>query len=73
MVCRGVYLLKSDGAKPDVEIRDVLSDELEKRGLHLGSYRQKRFGERGFERHRPYAIANVLLCGEAAGIDNGRC
>ncbi len=69
MVCRGVYLLKSNRPEGDVEIRDVLSDELARRGLDIDNFRQKRFGERGFEQHRAYATANVLLCGEAAGID----
>ncbi|MEB2310760.1 MAG: NAD(P)/FAD-dependent oxidoreductase [Sorangiineae bacterium] len=69
LVCRGVYLLRMDDDQPAPEIQDVLEAELEKRGLRLADYKKKRYAERGFERHAPVSRANVLLVGEAAGID----
>ncbi len=69
MICRGVYLLKTGDNDPQIEIQDVLSEQLEARGLRLSSFRKKRFAERGFEPHRPVSRPHVLLVGEAAGID----
>ena len=69
MVCRGVYLLRSGAETPRVQIQEVLSQQLEARGLSLGHYRKKRYAERGFEPHKPYSCQRVLLVGEAAGID----
>jgi flavin-dependent dehydrogenase len=67
LVSRGVYALRTGDADP--EIQDVLARELGARGLDLGGYRKKRFAERGFELHVPFARPRVLLVGEAAGID----
>jgi len=69
MVCRGVYLLKTGANDPRVEIQDILSEQLQARGLSLSSFRKKRYAERGFEPHRPVSRPHVLLVGEAAGID----
>jgi flavin-dependent dehydrogenase len=85
LVCRGVYELKvgedhaaerdpraSAPRAPAPRDRDVqarLCERLAARGLDLGRYRVKRFAERGFERHMPYAAPRVMLVGEAAGID----
>jgi flavin-dependent dehydrogenase len=51
------------------DVQDVLAQRLAARGLDIGRYRVKRFAERGFERHTPYAAHRVMLVGEAAGID----
>jgi flavin-dependent dehydrogenase len=51
------------------DVQDVLAERLAARGLDIGRYRVKRFAERGFERHTPYAAHRVMLVGEAAGID----
>jgi flavin-dependent dehydrogenase len=67
LVCRGVYHLKLDDA--DVDIHALLAARLRDRGLDIERYRLKRFAERGFELHQPYAAPRVLLVGEAAGID----
>jgi flavin-dependent dehydrogenase len=67
LVCRGVYHLKTGDR--DVDIRALLAARLSARGLDIGRYRIKRFAERGFEPHQPYAAPRVLLVGEAAGID----
>lgn len=69
MVCRGVYLLKTGNNDPAIEIQDILSEQLEARGLNLSSFKKKRYAERGFEPHRPLSRSHVLLVGEAAGID----
>jgi len=72
MVCRGVYQLKageSAAAEDDIDVRAVLGDRLAARGLDIRRYRIKRFAERGFERHTPYAAQRAMLVGEAAGID----
>ncbi len=69
MMCRGVYVLRSGDESPGVEIQDVLQAELAARGLDLSNYKKKRFAERGFERHAPASRPNVMLVGEAAGID----
>lgn len=69
LVCRGVYVLNPGKAAHPVEIQDVLRSELERRGLELGRCRKKRFAERGFDWHAPVSRQNVLLVGEAAGID----
>jgi flavin-dependent dehydrogenase len=51
------------------DVHAVLRDRLAARGLDLTRYRIKRFSERGFERHMPYAARRIMLVGEAAGID----
>ncbi len=67
LVCRGVYHLKLDGANDDIRAR--LAARLAERGLDIDRYRLKRFAERGFELHAPFAAPRVVLVGEAAGID----
>jgi flavin-dependent dehydrogenase len=67
LVCRGVYHLKLGG--PEVDIRARLAQRLAERGLSITRYPLKRFAERGFEPHVPYAAPHVVLVGEAAGID----
>jgi flavin-dependent dehydrogenase len=72
LVCRGVYQLKTGeraARDAEVDVRAVLCDRLAARGLDIRHYRIKRFAERGFERHTPYAAPRVMLVGEAAGID----
>ena len=67
LVCRGIYHLKLDDGS--VDIHALLADRLAKRGLDLSRYKLKRFAERGFELHDPFAAPRVILAGEAAGID----
>lgn len=69
MMCRGVYLLKTGASDSKVEIKEVLAEQLKRRGLDLERCRKKRFAERGFEPHVPMSQPGVLLVGEAAGID----
>jgi flavin-dependent dehydrogenase len=71
LVCRGIYHLRMDDAAGgrDLDIRSMLSERLAARGLDLECYRLKRYAERGFELHEPYAATRVMLVGEAAGID----
>lgn len=80
LVCRGVYQLKtawnerarvaSGASEPrDIDVLDVLRNRLAARGLDIARYRIKRYAERGFEPHVPYAARRVMLVGEAAGID----
>jgi menaquinone-9 beta-reductase len=66
-VCRGVYQLRR--GEHEVDIHAVLRERLAARGLDIGRYRLKRYAERGFEIHAPFATRRVLLVGEAAGID----
>jgi menaquinone-9 beta-reductase len=68
LVCRGVYHLKGPASR-GVEIRDVLEGELRRRGLDIGSLRQKRYAERGYHRASTISGPGLLLVGEAAGID----
>ncbi len=70
LVCRGVYQLRAGEHTPSGnDVQAILRDRLAARGLDITRYRIKRFGERGFERHLPYAQDRVMLVGEAAGID----
>ncbi len=78
LYCRGVYELSGvsgagAGAHGDEGARPPLAERFEARlarqGLRLSDFKQKRFSERGFELHRPFASPRVLLVGEAAGID----
>jgi len=67
LVCRGIYHLKLPTQRAD--ILQLLTQRLRDRGLDIGRYKLKRFAECGYEPHRSYAAAHVLLVGEAAGID----
>jgi flavin-dependent dehydrogenase len=71
LVCRGIYHLRMEGSATDndLDIRAMLAERLAARGLDLERYRLKRYAERGFELHEPYAAPRVMLVGEAAGID----
>lgn len=68
LVCRGVYYLKTFAERP-TEIDDILTRELEVRGLDPSRYKRKRYAEQGFSRGVPVSAHRVLLVGEAAGID----
>lgn len=65
LVSRGVYAL----ATPGNDLRGWLGQELDRRGLRLGDYRLKAFGERGFDPREPIAAPGLMLVGEAAGVD----
>ena len=68
--CRGVYHLVVPGARAsDVDITARLAARLERFGLDLSRCKKKRYAERGFDPHEPYAAPRTLLIGEAAGID----
>jgi flavin-dependent dehydrogenase len=68
--CRGVYHLMVPGARAsDVDITARLAARLERFGLDLARCKKKRYSERGFDPHEPYAAPRTLLIGEAAGID----
>ncbi|HKQ69044.1 MAG TPA: NAD(P)/FAD-dependent oxidoreductase, partial [Polyangiaceae bacterium] len=67
LMCRGVYHLRL--GDDDIDVHAVLADRLAARGLDIARYKLKRYAERGFELHRPYASPRVMLVGEAAGID----
>jgi flavin-dependent dehydrogenase len=69
LMCRGVYWLKSFGGAVPVEIDDILTAELESRGLDPSRYKRKRYAERGHVRGGPVSVRRALLVGEAAGID----
>jgi menaquinone-9 beta-reductase len=74
LYCRGVYEVAGiegapSGGEADTPIEKRFAARLERQGLRLADYPQKRFGERGFELHTPFAAPRVLLVGEAAGID----
>lgn len=73
LYCRGVYELS--GAAPAAEgsaplpLAARFEARLAGQGLRLADFKQKRFAERGFELHQPFAVPRVVLVGEAAGID----
>ena len=74
LYCRGVYELSGiEGAAKEEALSPPLAERfaarLARQGLHLSDFKQKRFSERGFELHKPFAAPRVLLVGEAAGID----
>jgi menaquinone-9 beta-reductase len=77
LYCRGMYELSGiagapaaeDGREPAMSLAERFAERLSRQGLRLSDHKQKRFSERGFELHQPYAAPRVLLVGEAAGID----
>ena len=74
LCCRGMYELAGiegapTGPEAAVPLQDRFAARLAAQGLRLADHKQKRFAERGFELHRPFAAPRVLLVGEAAGID----
>lgn len=75
MVCRGVYQLvrpAGDDAERDRDersVQDLLAARLEAIGLDLTRCRNKRFAERGYAVADELATDDVILVGEAAGID----
>jgi flavin-dependent dehydrogenase len=71
LYCRGIYELSGVAGRTggDVPLHERFAARLARQGLRLEDHVQKRFGERGFERHEPYSAPRVLLVGEAAGID----
>jgi flavin-dependent dehydrogenase len=70
-VCRGVFALSRPGAAPvrASQAEGWLRDRLRAKGLRLEDYPTRRSVERGYERHRAYGRGQVMLVGEAAGID----
>jgi len=67
MVCRGIYHLKVDDHP--VDIRALFAEWLDRRGLSIDDFRNKRFAERGWVRDGHLADGALMLVGEAAGID----
>ncbi len=67
LVCRGIFHLRLGPSSVDVQSR--LAARLAARRMDITQYRAKRFAERGFEFHQPFAQRRALLVGEAAGID----
>ncbi|MES2643153.1 MAG: FAD-dependent monooxygenase [Myxococcota bacterium] len=65
-MCRGVYVIRTLGAD---NVKDRLRAYLAARGLAIGDYTLKPFGERGFDAADPISKPRALLVGEAAGID----
>ncbi|HEY0251876.1 MAG TPA: FAD-dependent oxidoreductase, partial [Kofleriaceae bacterium] len=65
-MCRGAYVIHNLSHDSP---RDHLAAYLAARGLEIGSYRLKRYAERGFEPGTAISQPRVLLVGEAAGID----
>ena len=78
MMCRGIYRLKqhgdardddAPGDENDVDIRARFAERLARMGLRLDDYKNKRFAERGYEPGLRLAKGNLMIAGEAAGID----
>jgi flavin-dependent dehydrogenase len=67
LVCRGIYKLKV--GDDDADITSLFAERLERMGLDLDAYKNKRFAERGFEPATSVAQGPLMLVGEAAGID----
>jgi len=67
MMCRGVYAITERG-EPS-RVRERLRTYLAHKGLRAEAYRFKQLAERGFEPGRRISRPNVMLVGEAAGID----
>jgi len=69
MTCRGIYRLRVPGDR-DLDAGELLDGHLTRIGLDPGAAgTRRRYSERAWEPHRPYARPGVLLVGEAAGID----
>ncbi len=72
LICRGMYELSGPtlggGATPR-GLAERFAARLQTQGLRIADYKQKRFAERGFDRHEPTSVPRILLVGEAAGID----
>ena len=56
--------------KTRVDLKAVFRDALKKRGIDLSQYRLKGHPERPFSPNDVFAIQNMLLVGDAAGIDS---
>jgi flavin-dependent dehydrogenase len=69
LVSRGVYRLRAPGERA-LDAGALLDRHLAGVGIDPAEAgRRRRFAERAWEPHRPYAAPGVLLVGEAAGID----
>ncbi len=67
MMCRGIYHLRL--SDDDVDLAARLGVYLEKLGLDLSKYKQKRYAERGLDFAERLSLGPLMLAGEAAGID----
>ena len=67
LMCRGIYHLRL--GDDDVDLAARLGTYLEKLGLDIGNYKQKRYAERGLDFTERLSRGPLMLAGEAAGID----
>ncbi len=67
LVCRGIYHLKV--GDEDVDLGAKLGERMQRMGLDITRYKNKRFAERGVEMSETFARGPLMLAGEAAGID----
>ncbi len=67
LMCRGIYHLRLGDDEVDLEAR--LGAYLERIGLDIARYKQKRYAERGLDFTERLSRGPLMLTGEAAGID----
>lgn len=67
-VSRGIFDWRGRRAGDGKELRAILVDALNERGVAPGKRRYKPYSERVFCRGGPVASRSVLLCGEAAAL-----
>jgi len=63
---RGIF---DRSLSPKANLREILKKALNKRGVNLDEYRLKAHPEREFDPKGIFSVPNVLLVGDAAGID----
>lgn len=68
LVCRGVYQLDWQH-EPRIDVGQRLEARLDAAGISRTGLRFKRFAVRGLDLHHAMSAPNVLLVGEAAGVD----
>lgn len=66
---RGVYDSNVNDVKPDIALRDALSEEFRRHGLDLGKYKLEGHPIRWFDAKTAFSAPRLLLVGDAAGAD----
>ncbi len=66
---RGVYDSNVNDVRPDIALRDALSEEFRRHGLDLGKYKLEGHPIRWFDAKAAFSAPRLLLVGDAAGAD----
>lgn len=69
MMNRGLFDARVRNDRPRAELKPVLREELQGRGLEMGDWKLQGHPERWFDAKQAHSVARIVLAGDAAGAE----